>query len=110
MEMFPKVPRFQDFRRMFDMMSKGIDAVSVAVPDFSHFPIAMLAMSFGKHVYCEKPMAQSFRQVELMMEAEKKYKVVAQMGNQGHQRRTTSNSRHGWTPASSRTSPKLPLI
>jgi predicted dehydrogenase len=81
---FPNVPRFQDFRQMFDKMGKDIDAVSVGVPDFSHFPIAMLAMSLGKHVYCEKPMAQSFRQIELMMQAEKKYKVAAQMGNQGH--------------------------
>ena len=41
-------------------------------------------MSLGKHVYCEKPMGHSFRQIELMMAAEKKYKVAAQMGNQGH--------------------------
>jgi hypothetical protein len=69
---------------MFDKMGRQIDAVSVGTPDFSHFPIAMLAMSLRKHVYCEKPMGQSFRQIALMMEAEKKYKVAAQMGNQGH--------------------------
>jgi predicted dehydrogenase len=84
LKMFPNVPRFQDFRQMFDKMGKDIDAVSVGTPDFSHFPISMLAMSLGKHVYCEKPMGHSFRQVELMMAAEKKYKVAAQMGNQGH--------------------------
>ncbi len=81
---FPDVPRFQDFRVMFDKMHKDIDAVSVGIPDFAHFPVAMLAMSYGKHVYCEKPMAHSFRQLELMMAAEKKYKVACQMGNQGH--------------------------
>lgn len=81
---FPNVPRFQDFRKMFDKMGKEIEAVSVGTPDFSHFPIAMLAMSLGKHVYCEKPMGQSFREIQLMMAAEKKYKVAAQMGNQGH--------------------------
>jgi predicted dehydrogenase len=81
---FPDVPRFQDFRQMFDKLGRDIEAVSVGVPDFSHFPIAMLAMSLGKHVYCEKPMAHSFRQIELMMAAEKKYQVAAQMGNQGH--------------------------
>ena len=81
---FPDVPRFQDFRQMLDKMGKEIDAVSVGVPDFSHFPIAMLAMSMGKHVYVEKPMAHTFQEVELMMQAEKKYKVAAQMGNQGH--------------------------
>jgi hypothetical protein len=84
LQMFPDVPRFQDFRQMFDKMGKDIEAVSIAVPDFSHFPIAMLAMSLGKHIYCEKPMGHSFRQIALMMAAEKKYKVAAQMGNQGH--------------------------
>ena len=84
LKMFPNVPRFQDFRQMFDKMGKEIDAVSVGIPDFSHFPVAMLAMSLGKHVYCEKPMGHSFREIELMMQAEKKYKVAAQMGNQGH--------------------------
>ncbi len=84
LKLFPNVPRFQDFRQMFDKMGKDIDAVCVATPDFSHFPAAMLAMSLGKHVYCEKPMGHSFKQVELMMAAEKKYNVAAQMGNQGH--------------------------
>jgi hypothetical protein len=64
--------------------ASDIDAVCVNTPDHSHFPIAMLAMSLGKHVYCEKPMGHSFKQVQLMMDAEKKYKVAAQMGNQGH--------------------------
>ncbi len=84
LELFPNVPRFQDFRQMFDKMGSQIEAVSVGTPDFSHFPIAMLAMSLGKHVYCEKPMGQTFQQLELMMAAEQKYKVACQMGNQGH--------------------------
>lgn len=81
---FPDVPRFKDFRQMFDKMSNQIDAVSVGVPDFSHFPICMMAMGLGKHVYVEKPMARTFQEVELMMAAAKKYNVTTQMGNQGH--------------------------
>lgn len=81
---YPDAKRFQDFRKMFDAMARDIDAVMISTPDFSHFPIAMLAMSLGKHVYVEKPMAHSYRQIALMMQAEKKYKVAAQMGNQGH--------------------------
>lgn len=84
LKMFPDAARFQDFRQMFDKMAKDIDAVAVCTPDFSHFPICMLAMSLGKHVYVEKPMALTFRQIELMMAAERKYKVACQMGNQGH--------------------------
>lgn len=84
LQKFPDVPRFQDFRKMFDKMANQIDAVLVGVPDHSHFPIAMLAMSLGKAVFVEKPMARTFNEVELMMKAGKKYKVVTQMGNQGH--------------------------
>jgi len=81
---FPDAPKFKDFRKMFDKMADKIDAVQIAVPDHAHFPIAMLAMSLGKGLYVEKPLAHTFQEVELMMAAEKKYKVAAQMGNQGH--------------------------
>jgi hypothetical protein len=76
--------RFQDFREMFDKIGGEFDAVSVGTPDFSHFPITMLAMSEGKHVYVEKPMARTFNEVQLMMDGAEKYKVATQMGNQGH--------------------------
>lgn len=81
---FPDVPRYRDFRRMFDEMANGIDAVLIGTPDHSHFPITMLALSLGKPVYVEKPLARTFNEIELMMKAAKKYGVVTQMGNQGH--------------------------
>lgn len=82
---FPKAPRFQDFRTMFDKMGDKIEAVSIATPDHSHFPITMHAMKLGIHVYVEKPLARTFMENELLIKAAKKYdKVVTQMGNQGH--------------------------
>ncbi len=81
---FPDVPRYYDFREMFDKMGDKIDAVSVGTPDFSHFPITILSMSLGKHVYVEKPLTHTFQEAELLIKAEKKYKVACQMGNQGH--------------------------
>ncbi|QBG46832.1 Gfo/Idh/MocA family oxidoreductase [Verrucomicrobia bacterium S94] len=81
---YPDVPRFNDFRVMLETMDKDIDAVSVAIPDHSHFPAAILAMSMGKHVYVEKPLTRTFEESEILMRAEKKYGVVTQMGNQGH--------------------------
>ena len=81
---YPDVPRYQDFRKMLDEYGREIDAVCIATPDFSHFPAAMLAMSMGKAVYCEKPMCNCFREIGLMTAAAKRYKVVTQMGNQGH--------------------------
>ena len=81
---FPDVPRYQDFRKMLDEHGREIDAVCIAIPDFAHFPAAMLAMSMGKAVYCEKPMGNCFREIGLMTAAAKRHKVVTQMGNQGH--------------------------
>jgi len=75
---------FDDFRKMFDEMADKIDVCTIGVPDHAHFPIAMRAMSLGKHVYVEKPLAHTFEECELLMAAEKKYKVACQMGNQGH--------------------------
>jgi predicted dehydrogenase len=84
LNMFPGAKHFQDFRKMFDAVGKDFVAMSIGTPDHSHFPIAMHAMTHGKHIYCEKPMGHSFRQIQLMMDAAQKYKVATQMGNQGH--------------------------
>ncbi|MBS1723775.1 MAG: Gfo/Idh/MocA family oxidoreductase [Armatimonadetes bacterium] len=84
LESHPGAARFQDFREMFDKMGGQFDAVSVGIPDHAHFAVTMLAMSERKNVYVEKPLAHSFRQIELLMAAEKRHKVACQMGNQGH--------------------------
>jgi len=84
LEEYPDVPRFQDFRKMFDRMADQIDAVMIATPDHSHFCATMLAMSLGKHVFVEKPLAQTYGQCARLIEMERKTGVVTQMGNQGH--------------------------
>ena len=76
--------KYQDFRAMFDDMGNQIDAVSIATPDFSHFPITILAMSLGKHVYVEKPLTRTFEESEMLIRAAKKFNIATQMGNQGH--------------------------
>ena len=81
---FPDAKVYQDFRKMFDEMDKKIDAVIVGTPDHTHAVAAMAAIKRGKHVYCEKPMAHSVAEVRAMMKAAQEYKVVTQLGNQGH--------------------------
>ncbi|MBL7220410.1 MAG: Gfo/Idh/MocA family oxidoreductase [Phycisphaerae bacterium] len=81
---FKDAAKFQDFRKMFDKAGKTFDALTIGIPDHAHFPISMLAMSQGKHIYVEKPLAHTFNECDLMMAAMKKYKVATQMGNQGH--------------------------
>ena len=81
---FPNARKFRDFRKMFDEMADAIDAVCIGLPDHSHFPATIAAMMLGKPVYVEKPLARTFQECELLMQAEKKYSVATQMGNQGH--------------------------
>ena len=82
-EQFPDVPKYKDFRKMFDAMANQIDAVTVATPDHTHAVIALPAMQMGKHVYVEKPLTHNIAEARMLTEAAKKYKVVTQMGNQG---------------------------
>jgi len=83
-EKFPTAKRFKDFRKMFDETSASFDAVLVATPDHFHAVAAMAAIKHGKHVYCEKPLAHSVAEVRALMKAARDYKVVTQLGNQGH--------------------------
>ncbi len=80
----PDVPRFKDFRVMLDKMSKDIDAVAISTPDHTHFPAAMAAMERGKHVFVQKPLAHNIWQIRTLRKAAHHYKVITQMGNQGH--------------------------
>ncbi|HPR31079.1 MAG TPA: Gfo/Idh/MocA family oxidoreductase [Prolixibacteraceae bacterium] len=84
MRAYPKAKQYKDFRVMFDQSLNDFDAVCIGTPDFSHFPITILAMSLGKSVYVEKPLSRTFNESELLLKAAAKYKVVTQMGNQGH--------------------------
>ena len=80
---FPKAALFTDFRKMLDEQ-KDIDAVIIATPDHSHAYIAMECMRRGKHVYVQKPISHSVFEARILTESAHKYKVVTQMGNQGH--------------------------
>lgn len=85
MAMYPQAKLFRDFRKLFDEAGNLFDAVAIATPDHSHFPISMLALASGKHVYVEKPLARTFYEAELLMEAARKRPHLAtQVGNQGH--------------------------
>ncbi len=81
---FPEAKPYRDFRKMLDEMDKQIDAVVVATPDHTHAVAAMAAIKRGKHVYCEKPLAHSVYEVRELVKAAQQYKVVTQLGNQGH--------------------------
>jgi predicted dehydrogenase len=82
-ETFPKAARYKDFRVMLEKQ-KDIDGIIVATPDHNHAVVAMAAMQLGKHVYVQKPLTRTVSEARALTEAARKYKVVSQMGNQGH--------------------------
>lgn len=69
-----------DFRKVLE--DDKVDALVIAAPDHWHTPAALMALEAGKHVYVEKPCGHNPREGELLVEAQKRYGKVVQMGNQ----------------------------
>jgi len=80
---YPNAQKYKDYRKMLEKQ-KDIDAVIVATPDHLHAVIALAAMQLGKHVYVQKPLTRTVYEARKLTEAARKYKVITQMGNQGH--------------------------
>lgn len=80
----PQLPRYRDYRQMLDEMHDRIDAVCISTPDHMHYPIALMAIERGKHVYVEKPLNHTIGEARILKAATLKHGVVTQMGNQGH--------------------------
>lgn len=80
---WPKARLYRDYRVMLEK-EKGLDAVSIGIPDHHHAPAAMLAIGSGRHVYCEKPLTHTISEARALTHAAREYKVMTQMGNQGH--------------------------
>ncbi len=80
---WPKARLYRDYRIMLER-EKTIDAVSIGIPDHHHAPAAMQAIKAGRHVYCEKPLTHTISEARALTLAAREYKVMTQMGNQGH--------------------------
>jgi len=70
----------KDFRKILE--HKDVDAISIASPDHWHTPMAIAGLQAGKHVYVEKPCSHNPAEGALLVEAQKKYGKVVQMGTQ----------------------------
>jgi predicted dehydrogenase len=55
-----------DFRDL--LRRDDIDAIDVCLHNNFHMPVTVAALEAGKHVYCEKPMAGSYRDAVTMLE------------------------------------------
>jgi predicted dehydrogenase len=64
------VPIFADYHKLLAM--DGLDAVIIATPNNVHAPIAIAAAEAGKHILCQKPMANTLSDAEAMVAAVEK--------------------------------------
>lgn len=72
---------YDDYRRMLD--DKSIDAVFITTPIFEHYPMAINAISAGKHIYLEKTMTTDIQQAVSLAKKMKGVKnKILQIGHQ----------------------------
>jgi predicted dehydrogenase len=70
--------QYRDYRKLLD--DKEIDAVIIGTPDHWHCLILVDALAAGKHVYAEKPLANSIEEARIMLAAARKSDRMVQVG------------------------------
>jgi len=83
-KLHPKAKTYTDYRIMLKEMADEIDAVIVSTPDHTHAPASMMAMSIGKHVYCQKPLTHHVTEARAMSKLAAENNLTTQMGIQVH--------------------------
>jgi predicted dehydrogenase len=58
-----------------------VDAVSIAVPTFLHYPIAKFFLENGVHVLLEKPIASSVAEAQSLIDTANEKRLVFQIGH-----------------------------
>lgn len=67
---YPAIETVSDAQEL--IQSQNVDAVVIATPVVSHFPLAMMALQAGKHVFVEKPIAASSEEAKTLIEEAQK--------------------------------------
>ncbi len=74
-----KIPRaYSDYRELLEQ--PDIDAVTIALPNCLHAPVALEAIQSRKHVFLEKPMATNAKDALKIAEAAKKSRLTVMVG------------------------------
>jgi len=71
---YPSVEIIEDMEAVFK--NKDIDAIAIATPVATHYPLCKKALECGKHVLLEKPMTSSVRHAEELISIAEKNGLV----------------------------------
>src|SRR5579862_1384754 len=63
-----------DWERVIER--KDIDMVDISTPGYLHHPMAIAAAKAGKHIFCEKPLANTLTEAKEMLKAAEKAGVM----------------------------------
>ncbi|HXB60022.1 MAG TPA: Gfo/Idh/MocA family oxidoreductase [Candidatus Acidoferrales bacterium] len=77
--LYPEIEGVTDYRHLLN--GSGLDAVVIATPVKSHYPLAKACLSAGKHTFIEKPMALSSAECEELIEIAKRKGLVLMVGH-----------------------------
>ena len=78
-ERFPNCGRTLSFGEM--VTSRDVDAVLIATDVSAHYPLAMEALAAGKHVFVEKPFADTAEKAEEMADRAESLGLVNMVGH-----------------------------
>lgn len=90
LERAPRATAVEDFRKVLD--DKSVQAVWIATPSHQHKDIALAALSAGKAVYCEAPLASSIDDARAIAQAA--LRANKQVFQAGLQRRCNPLEQH----------------
>jgi len=77
--LYPEVEGVTDHRHLLN--GSGLDAIVIATPVKSHYPIAKACLQAGKHTFIEKPMAFSSGECEELLEIAQRKGLVLMVGH-----------------------------
>ena len=69
---------YKDFRKLLE--HEGLDVIIIGTPDHWHTIPFVNALEEGYHIYCEKPLANSIGECNIMERAVERYGKVVQIG------------------------------
>ena len=77
--LYPKIKTTKRFEEI--TQDKDIDAVVIATPASIHFPIALDALTYGKDVFCEKPLTMKSEESKELINIAKINKCILMVGH-----------------------------